>query len=134
MYGTAAIAMLDGMFAMCIWHTRRDCFVLARDRIGEKPLYYFKGPSEFVFASEPKAILAYPGFVPEVDRHSLEQYLVLGYVPSPSSIYKGVNKLAPGSFIVVESDGTVTTSFYFEIGTSDTSRVGNVRQSAYDAI
>jgi asparagine synthase (glutamine-hydrolysing) len=134
MYGTAAIGMLDGMFAMCIWDKIRDCMLLARDRIGEKPLYYFKGPHEFVFASEPKAILAYPGFVPEVDHHSLEMYLVLGYVPSPWSLYQCMSKLAPGSFILVQSDGTATTSSYYDSRSEDSRRSVDGLEAVSDAL
>ncbi len=130
MYGSAAISMLDGMFAMCIWDKNQDYMLLARDRVGEKPLYYYKGPEEFVFASEPKAILAYSGFAPEVDCLSFEKYLVLGYVPSPSSIYKGINKLTPGSLIIVRSNGTNIISSHFDIGTGISHRLGNVKESA----
>jgi asparagine synthase (glutamine-hydrolysing) len=112
MYGAEAIRLLDGMFAICIWDKSKDCLLLARDSVGEKPLYYVRRPNEFVFGSEPKAILAYPSYVPVLDACSLEKYLVLGYVPSPSTIYRGMGKLSPGQMMIVNGDGTVTVSSF----------------------
>ena len=68
--GQSCLDLLDGMFAFCIWDLERESFFLARDRIGEKPLYYTATDQEFIFASEPKSILTYPSFVPKLDLDS----------------------------------------------------------------
>ena len=109
-YGEDSIRMLDGMFAICIWDKMNQRLLLARDRLGEKPLYYLRTENELVFASEPKAIFANPVFVPRIDLHSLQAYLVLGYVPSPLTIYKGMGKLCPGQIMKVESDGRYSST------------------------
>lgn len=94
-----------GMFAISLWDHHRQTLTLARDRIGEKPLYYgWTGQGQeaaFVFASELKALKAYPSFAPPVCRQSLAQYMRFMYVPAPRSIYQGVFKLEPGCLLKV---------------------------------
>src|SRR5207244_9663045 len=72
---------LDGMFAFAVWDTRRQRLVLGRDRLGKKPLYYWAGPDQFVFASEIKALLAHPSVPAELDDEVMPSYLTFGYVP-----------------------------------------------------
>lgn len=91
---------INGMFALGIWDRKRDRFLLARDRAGEKPLYYSEVNGNLVFASELKAILEYPGFKKELDRISLAQYLAHEYVPSPRSIFEGIHKLPSASYLI----------------------------------
>ncbi len=95
-----------GMFALALWDTKRHTLTLARDRLGEKPLYYgWSGagsPSAFIFASELKAIRAYPGFNAPVSRAALSQYLRFTYVPAPLSIYEGVFKLESGCMLTIK--------------------------------
>ena len=93
---------LNGMFAVGIFDRNRDHLLLARDRAGEKPLYYTEVNGNLVFASELKAILEYPGFQKEMDRVSLAQYLAHEYVPSPRSIFRGVHKLPSASYLIYE--------------------------------
>jgi asparagine synthase (glutamine-hydrolysing) len=112
--GESSVNLLDGMFAFCIWDLKNESFFLARDRIGEKPLYYMSTDKEFVFASEPKSILQYPSYVPEVDLDSLKRYLVYGYVPSPWSLFKGMKKLEPGSSLLVTSNGKLALRSYYK--------------------
>jgi asparagine synthase (glutamine-hydrolysing) len=101
-----ALKRCVGMFAFALWDTERHTLTLARDRLGEKPLYYgWSGSgdrSAFVFASELKAIRAYPGFNAPVSRAALSQYLRFTYVPAPLSIYEGVFKLEPGCMLTIE--------------------------------
>ena len=104
-YGEDSIRMLDGMFAICIWDKMNQRLLLARDRLGEKPLYYLRTENELVFASEPKAIFANPVFVPRIDLHSLQAYLVLGYVASPLTIFKGMGMRCPVVIMKVVWDG-----------------------------
>jgi asparagine synthase (glutamine-hydrolysing) len=95
-----------GMFAIALWDTQNRTLSLARDRIGEKPLYYgWVGSASdraFVFGSELKALKVYPRFDASVCRKALAQYLRFMYVPSPRSIYQGIFKLEPGCMLVVK--------------------------------
>ncbi|BCO09766.1 asparagine synthetase B [Desulfolithobacter dissulfuricans] len=88
-----------GMFALALWDQRRKVLVLARDRMGEKPLYYGWQQGFFLFGSELKALRAHPAFNGEVSRDALTLYLRHGYIPAPCSIYQGICKLAPGHFL-----------------------------------
>jgi asparagine synthase (glutamine-hydrolysing) len=91
--GPRALALLEGMFALALWNDRDRRLLLARDRIGIKPLYYAPLPGGFAFASEPKAILALPGVVARLDPDALSDYLSYGYVPYDRSMFAGIRKL-----------------------------------------
>jgi len=88
-----------GMFAIALWDKDDGNLTLARDRLGEKPLYYGWQGNTFMFASELKALKAHPDFIGEIDRNSLTLFLRYNYIPAPYSIYKGISKLSPGSFL-----------------------------------
>lgn len=88
-----------GMFAIALWDCKDKMLTLARDRIGEKPLYYGFQKDTFIFGSELKAFKAHPDFIGEIDRNVLCLYLRYCYIPAPYSIYKGIYKLTPGSYI-----------------------------------
>lgn len=90
-----------GMFALALWDGVEQCLILARDRIGEKPLYYGWCQNVFLFASELKALEAYPGWSREIDRGALACFMRYAYVPLPYSIYTGVRKLLPGTYLRV---------------------------------
>jgi asparagine synthase (glutamine-hydrolysing) len=98
-----ALDRIRGMFAFALWDKRERLLFLARDRIGEKPLYYGRVKGGIAFASELKAIRACPGFDAEVDRNALTLYMRHNYVPAPYSIYRNVFKLQPGTFIVLKA-------------------------------
>lgn len=100
-----AIKRANGMFAIAIWDCRKRELVLVRDRMGEKPLYYGWSDGVFLFASELKALRAYPGFVAKLDERSVSAYLRFGYVPSPLSIYEGIRKLEQGEMVTVSAQG-----------------------------
>ena len=95
-----------GMFAFALWDSDNRTLTLARDRLGEKPLYYgWTGSGDqraFIFASELKAIRAYPGFNTPVSKAALSEYLRFTYIPAPLSIYEGVYKLEPGCMLTVK--------------------------------
>jgi asparagine synthase (glutamine-hydrolysing) len=97
----AALASFNGMFAFALWD-RRDCVLhLARDRFGEKPLYYGWQNDTFLFGSELKALRVHPAFQAEIDREALCLLLRHSYIPAPYSIYKGISKLEPGCLLTV---------------------------------
>ncbi|WP_339438644.1 asparagine synthase (glutamine-hydrolyzing) [Pseudomonas sp. EA_15y_Pfl1_P104] len=88
-----------GMFAFALWDRQEQVLTLVRDRLGEKPLYYGWQGDTLLFASELKAIKAFPSFVAEVDRNALTLLLRHNCIPAPYSIYKGISKLEPGHYV-----------------------------------
>src|SRR5690606_21788570 len=101
-----SLRRLDGMFAFGLWDRRERCLTLARDRIGEKPLYYSMQGGRLAFGSELKAIRRCPGPPLEIDRGALALYFRHHYIPAPHTIFTGVRKVMPGTFITVSRDGT----------------------------
>ena len=99
----AALEAAKGMFAFGCWDARKSELWLARDRFGEKPLYYAWHRGTFLFASELKALLLVPGFDPTINRQALQEYFRWTNVPAPMSIFEGVNKLQPAHYMRVES-------------------------------
>jgi len=95
---------IDGMFALALWDARLQRLFLARDRFGKKPVYYGRVGSAWVFGSELKAFLEFPGFSPEVDSKALALFFRFGYVPGPFSIYRDIHKLEPASFLSIGRD------------------------------
>lgn len=99
-WGEGCLTHLVGMFAFAVWDMRTQRVYLARDHLGIKPLYYgFTSSGDLVFASELKGLLAHPGVERRLDPQALEDYLALGYVPDPKSIYCGIFKLSPGHWL-----------------------------------
>ena len=94
----ATLKKIVGMFAFALWDGRSQSLILARDRIGEKPLYYGWQGDTFLFASELKALKTHPSFKPEVDRRALKLFMNKNYIPAPLSIYKNIFKLIPGTY------------------------------------
>jgi asparagine synthase (glutamine-hydrolysing) len=104
--GERCVERLRGMFALAVWDATRRTLLLARDRLGIKPLYYADTPRGVVFGSEIKALLESPWIVRNVDRRATALYLERGYVPDPLSILEGVSKLPPGHTLIVR-DGRI---------------------------
>ena len=95
-HGDALVGHLRGMFAFAIWDSKRQRLLLARDRVGKKPLFWRRDGGSLLFGSELKALAADPGFRRRVDPVALHHYLTYQYVPAPWSIYEGAEKLPPG--------------------------------------
>lgn len=100
-----ALRRVNGMFAFALWDAREQILYLARDRMGEKPLYYGRCGNTFLFGSELKALTVFPSWRGEVDRDVLTLYLRHNYVPTPWSIYRGIHKLPPAHFVAVHEHG-----------------------------
>jgi asparagine synthase (glutamine-hydrolysing) len=100
MRGRDALEDLEGMFGLAVWHDPSQTLVLARDRLGVKPLYYALLPDQIVFASELKAMLVHPAISRELDPDALSAYLAHEWVPAPQSILRAVRKLPPGHRLV----------------------------------
>jgi asparagine synthase (glutamine-hydrolysing) len=120
-----ALDRFVGMFAFALWDRQDQKLYLVRDRLGEKPLYFGVSGSSFVFGSELKALKAFPDAKWDIDSQALSAFLKFGYVPAPSSIYRGVHKLAPGSCIVVSvsSHGSFTVEVPTHYWSLDVSRI-----------
>jgi asparagine synthase (glutamine-hydrolysing) len=100
-WGPKIFPRLHGMFALAIWDQRSQRLVLARDRIGKKPLYYAPTAEAFLFGSEIKAVLAWPGVRRAPDLLAIDRYLTLGYVPAPHTAFAGVRKLPAAHYLVI---------------------------------
>jgi asparagine synthase (glutamine-hydrolysing) len=110
--GPEFVRRLNGMYALAIWDHNRGRLVLARDRMGQKPLYYGSLPGGgLVFGSEAKALLAHPEVSRELDRDSLARYLFYEYVPAPYSIWRGIKKLPSGHVLTWEGDQVRAASY-----------------------
>ena len=127
--GTDAISRLDGMFGLAIWDDRRRRLVLARDRAGEKPLFWTKVGGELRFASEIQALLAYPDQRRQVNREAAALYRALGYVPAPSTMFQGIQKVPPAHWIRADESGVSTEPFWDPAAAaSGPSRLGSPRE------
>ncbi len=112
-YGMACFARLRGMFAVAILDTRQGQLVLARDRLGKKPLFYTRqADGTLAFASELKCFFELPGFAPRVSNAATRDFFSLGYVPQPASIYEEVYKLPPAHVLVVRGAQQTLSSFW----------------------
>jgi asparagine synthase (glutamine-hydrolysing) len=110
--GIECVRELNGMFAFAIWDAPKRQLFLARDPLGEKPLYYVNTGREFLFASELKALLRNGGISREIDPAALDDYLAYGYVPAPRTIYRSVSKLPAGHRLLLQG-GRVDVSRYW---------------------
>ena len=113
-YGEACLDHLNGMFAVALWDERREHLLLARDRMGEKPLYYAETGNAFVFGSELRAVLAHPDVHRELDPRGLARYLAYDFVPDPHSMIRDVQKLGPGEALTVR-EGKVVVARYWDM-------------------
>jgi asparagine synthase (glutamine-hydrolysing) len=107
-----ALAEFDGMFAFALWDRRERVLTLARDRFGEKPLYWSRSGGSLLFGSEIKALRAHPAWTGGIDRDALALYMRLGWIPAPHTIHPGVFKLEPGHLMRV-GDGKISSQAYW---------------------
>jgi asparagine synthase (glutamine-hydrolysing) len=112
--GPQCLEKLRGMFAFAIWDENRKTLLLARDRVGIKPLYYCLTNNSLVFASEIKAILADPSIHREIAPDVIDRFLTFLYLPGQETLLKGIHKLAPGQYLVVR-DGTPLIQQYWDL-------------------
>lgn len=107
--GEKCLHHLNGMFSFAIWDSRQERLFCARDRMGQKPLYYSVFHNFLIFGSELKALLPFPNFPRSISLKSLNQYLAFEYIPAPFTIFENVYKLEPGHFFVVDLKKNPTT-------------------------
>ena len=111
-FGEECFQLFNGMFAIGIWDEKKTKLILARDRLGKKPLYYSWVNGTFIFASELKALMVYPNFPRKVDSLSFMKYLFLEYVPAPHTIFKDAMKLPPASYLVCTKKGVEIKTYW----------------------
>ena len=104
-YGESCFARLRGMFAVAIWDSNQRRLLLARDRVGKKPLYYYADDRRLIFGSELKAVLAADGLPRNVDPLAVCDYFSFSYIPAPKTIYKNIRKLRPAHYLEVSAAG-----------------------------
>jgi asparagine synthase (glutamine-hydrolysing) len=114
-HGTAFAEHLDGMFATALWDTRTQTGILARDRMGKKPLYYCLHNNALYFASEIKAILCIPGFKRELNLEALDYYLSYKHVPGPQSIFRGIHSLPPAHILIFREGSPPKIERYWDL-------------------
>jgi asparagine synthase (glutamine-hydrolysing) len=128
-YGKDMVKHLNGMFAFALWDAKRRRLFIARDRFGEKPLYWGIFDNTLLFASEPKVLLAHPAVQPRLNLHALRQYLSFDYVPAPLSIYEGINKLTAAHTLTLEN-GQVEIERYWKLSYQKPERVPTEQEAA----
>jgi asparagine synthase (glutamine-hydrolysing) len=114
-YGSECVKHLRGMFAFVIWDRRKRVLFAARDRLGIKPFYYRWDGQSFLFGSEIKTILTYPGIEAEFDRRHLAEYLTFGYLTGSETMYAGIRKLMPGHTLELSERGEPKITRYWDL-------------------
>ncbi|MBF0216704.1 MAG: asparagine synthase (glutamine-hydrolyzing) [Candidatus Omnitrophica bacterium] len=122
-YGDSFATHLRGMFAAAVWDVKEDKLVLVRDRMGKKPLVYAVFEGNIVFASEFRALLAFPGIERSVDRDAIAWYLRYGYIPSPMTAFRGLKKLEHASYLVYRR-GQIAINKYWKRDLSVQRKIG----------
>ncbi len=110
--GARAVARLDGMFGLAIWDDRQQALILARDRPGEKPLFWTSVGGELRFASEIQALLVYPDQPRRLNTVAARLYQALGYVPAPHTMFEGIHKLPPAHFLVSDAHHIAVSPYW----------------------
>jgi asparagine synthase (glutamine-hydrolysing) len=110
--GAAGVEELDGMFGLAIWDNRTRTLILARDRAGEKPLFYARAGGEVVFASELQCLLRHPDVPRDLDRDALRDYLALGYIPEPATPFRAIRRVPAGTFMRFTASGEETVRYW----------------------
>jgi asparagine synthase (glutamine-hydrolysing) len=111
-FGAGAVERLDGMFGLAIWDDRRRTLILARDRAGEKPLFWTEIDGELRFASEIQALLVYPDQARRLNPRAAALYTALGYVPAPHTMFQDIHKLPPAHVLVADESGVTIRAYW----------------------
>ncbi|MGM0598305.1 MAG: asparagine synthase (glutamine-hydrolyzing) [Candidatus Rifleibacteriota bacterium] len=114
-YGNDFLDKLEGMFAFALYDIKQKKVILARDRLGEKPCYFYKDQHRLIFASELQSLLSTGYIKKTINKHALAQYLQLTYIPSPLTIYEGVYKLKPAHYLEINLNGDIKENCYWHL-------------------
>lgn len=118
-WGPSVFSKLRGMFAIALWEKNFSRLTLARDRLGEKPLFYAEHAGHVLFGSEVKSILAFPGFPREENLESINHYLTFQYVPSPYCAFNGIKKIEPATYLTIDLSGGIQRHAYWNLPAPD---------------
>jgi len=121
-WGVDCLSRFRGMFAFALWDSHLQRLFMARDRLGKKPLVYFHRNGHFAFASEIKALLQLPNIERKVNNIALHHYLTYQYVPSPDTIFVGINKLPPAHYLLYDRDGSLKIERYWRLNYSSSTQ------------
>jgi asparagine synthase (glutamine-hydrolysing) len=134
--GPDFVREIDGMFAISLWDARRGWLLLARDRAGKKPLFFYRDRQRIVFGSEIKALFAHPDVPIQMDESRVAPYLTFGYVPHPATFYHSITQLDPAAMLVINADGDVLERRrYWDLQFADTDNPRPVdRQAARERV
>lgn len=130
-FGVNCFEKLDGMFALTIYDLQKEELILAKDRIGKKPLYWARFGDTLIFGSELRALMAHPSFKKEIDLTALSKYLFYEYIPTPATIFKNISKLEPSSYAVFKR-GNIKIEKFWRPNFSQTSLSFNDSVAALD--
>ncbi len=128
--GAEAIAALHGKFALAAWQRERETLLIARDRLGLKPVYFWNQNGLFLFASEIKALLAHPAVARAVDWESVGSFLTFMATPSPRTCFEGIHKLPPGHFLEIGPQGPGVPKAYWDPAGAPPSRVMDFEEAS----
>ena len=130
-YSEGLLEHVNGMYAFSLWDSRKKKLILARDRFGEKPLYYGVFGGKLIWASELKSLAAHPDVNTELDLDALRHYVSFDYVPAPLSIFNGIRKL-PAAHVLTVENGEVKTRRYWDIAFQKPDRKGGLEEAAHE--
>jgi len=133
--GERFVDEIDGMFAIGLWDARRRRLLLARDRTGKKPLFYYQDRHRLVFGSEIKALFAHGAVPVDVDETQIPRYFTFGYVPHPATFYRGIRQIDPATVLVAAADGRIESRRYWQLRFRDPAETSSVdRRVARDRV
>jgi asparagine synthase (glutamine-hydrolysing) len=138
-YSENMLSYLNGIFSFAIWDNNKKKLFIARDRFGVKPLYYYLNKDKIIFSSSLDSIIKNNNINPDLNLDSVCNFLILGYVPSPETIWKGFNKLAPGSFILIENNSAIVKKYWqnnlkIDNNLNEDKYLNTIKENIYDAI
>lgn len=119
--GEECVSLLNGMFALAIWDPGKQTLFLARDRIGKKPLYYWRGAEGFAWSSEPRSLIQLPWIPSGLDPQALYQYLTFGFTPAPMTMFRSIAKLPPGYKMTIDLQGCGEPQPYWDVSYEEVS-------------
>jgi asparagine synthase (glutamine-hydrolysing) len=128
-YGDTMLERVSGMFAFALWDTKKKRLLIARDRFGEKPLYYGTFGGKLIYGSEVKSLLAHPDVTRELNLDALRSYLSFDYVPAPNSIYRGIKKLPAAHKLVLEN-GEISIERYWSLSFKKPAETPTIKEAA----
>ncbi len=131
-WGDGFVERLRGMFALALWDSERRRIILARDRAGEKPLFYAPIPGGLAFASEMKGLFAVPGVDMDVRPQAIHDFLSFGVVPGEETVYAGIRRVPPAHMVIADADGATFARPYWRLGFTPKRRIG--REEALEEV